>query len=114
MSRAQRRRIEREQAKADCRAAKRAVALERRIRQHDRWSSRSSTSLLGLTGEFLWHLAWAPLAIWLWPLAQIGRLMGIDTSETGPPRHRPAWMPAPDQGAVAARERDDTHKPSNR
>lgn len=108
MTRAQRRLSERQQAKAERSQAKRAVAFERRSRQRERWAGASQTSVLSLVGGLLWELAAAQLAVLVAPLYPIGRLMGIDTSETGPPRKRPAWMPAPDPQAAEEREHGGT------
>ncbi|MCG6118678.1 MAG: hypothetical protein MEQ07_10890 [Aquimonas sp.] len=105
MSRAQRRRIEKQQAKAERSEARRAAAAARSRRERERRVASSQMRVFGPVGGLLWDLAWWPLLWWVWPLSAIGRLMGIDTSERGPPRERPQWMPAPDPQATAKRER---------
>jgi len=100
MSRAQRRRIEKQRIKAERLAARRAAASERRRRQDQRWAADMRSDLLWALGRLLWDLAWAPLSVWIWPMAQIGRLMGIDTRDRPPPSGRPVWRQAQDQRPV--------------
>lgn len=106
MSRAQRRHLHRQHAKSERSQAKRAAALACRARQRERGSRAPQTGPLGFVGDALLELAWAPLAWLIWPLSLIGRLMGIDTREIGPPRKRPEWMPAPDARTADAPDQD--------
>jgi hypothetical protein len=104
MSRAQRRLSERQQAKVKRSEARRAAAFERRTRQRERWAGASKIDFLGVVGDLLAALAAPQIAVLLGPLALIGRLMGIDTSEKGPRRKRPEWMPAPEQASADRNE----------
>jgi hypothetical protein len=101
MSRAKLRRTTKQQAKAERDVSRRAAAAARRVRESEREAKRreaaSQTEVLGPVGRVLWNVGWQPMYGWALFLHGLGRLIGIDTSQRGPPKERPPWMPAPEQ-----------------